>query len=172
MYFLLQSNLHRGKIINSLTKTENTNRFGELSFPELWMGLESNMWCQATHEVSPTVMHVCFWYWRFSELCSSKRCHQFSVSHNEWGCIERFLVRTWLCQMSDRWALAQRIRLVLTACAHSLPICCQAWENKESSQGLIRACQGRSPEHRCSDWEWPTLRLGPHSRPLDQFTSA
>lgn len=32
-------------------------------------------------------------------------------------------------------------------------ICCQAWENKESSQGLIRACQGWSPVHR--RWDWP-----------------
>lgn len=37
------SNVHEEKNINSPTKTENTSRFGEPSFPELWMGLESNV---------------------------------------------------------------------------------------------------------------------------------
>ena len=89
----------------------------------------------------PSILYT-VWHWGFSELHFSKRIHKFCVSNNEWSYVEGSLM--WMQLLPDAWQIGidLRIRLVAAACELSFRLLTKAVENKEASQGLIRACQG------------------------------
>lgn len=114
-----------------------------------------------------------FWHWGFSEAHSSSGWHKLCVPHNKWSYTESFVVWTQLCQVSDRWALAQGWYLLPV---NFLSARCQAKEDKELSQGLISACQGQCwgqmlmqqrPERREMKY---LLKAAQPAKPMQQWT--